>query len=305
MEKSYKRVKIAVLDTGITQEDYDFLRDSFENLMPPLEYEFKDFVKHAAEGIACDGSGHGSVGVSLLLRMCPSASLFIARVLETDVAIKDDVERVVQGIDWAIEKQVDIITMALGFEREQQLVNEAIDRAYKSGILIFAAASNDRNFSSVYCPAILTEQVFGIFSTNAGIRESPSLNPSPIGGDNFAIFGENIELSEGGPLVQGTSYSTSIAAGLAAMLLDFVHQEADIHRMREFSNLKKKPGMRMVFREMAKPDNGYLCIRPWKLLMSDRGSAGYTEEVDIRREQREWIRGTIVRLLQSERLNEL
>lgn len=195
--------------------------------------------------------------------------------------------------------------MALGFERARQPVIDAIDRAYRRGILIFAAASNGRNFNPVYCPAILTDQVFGIFSTNAGIRESQSLNPAPIGGDNFAIFGENIELSDEGPLVKGTSYSTSIAAGLAAMLLDFVRQEADINIMQELSNLKKKQGMRMVFWEMARPDNGYLCIRPWKLLGRDRDSAGYSEENGIRKEKREWIRGTIVRLLQPEKMHEL
>lgn len=96
MGKSYERVKIAILDTGITQEDYDYLRDSLENSTPPLEYEYKDFVRNAAEDTACDSSGHGSAGVSLLLKTCPHASLYIARVLETCVVVKDDVERVVQ-----------------------------------------------------------------------------------------------------------------------------------------------------------------------------------------------------------------
>lgn len=194
--------------------------------------------------------------------------------------------------------------MALGFERAQQRVIDAIDRAYRRGILIFAAASNGRNLTSVYCPAILTDQVFGIFSTDAGIRESRSLNPSPIGGDNFAIFGEDVELSEGGSLVQGTSYSTSIAAGLAAMLLDFVCQEAGIHTIRELSNLKSKQGMKMIFREMAKSDNGYLCIRPWKLLRNDLDSENHIDGDHVRSQEREWIRGTIARLLRLEKLHD-
>ncbi|EHK41814.1 hypothetical protein TRIATDRAFT_287239 [Trichoderma atroviride IMI 206040] len=298
MRDGYKRIKVAMLDTGITQEDYDYLRDSLSS------FEYKDFVDEAAKDTACDNSGHGSAGVSLLLKTCPQASLYIARVLETDVALTADVNTVVQGINWAIERQVDIITMALGFEKKQQRVIDAIDRAYRSGILIFAAASNDRNFSPVYCPAILTDQVFAMYSTNAGIRESWSLNPSPIAGDSFAIFGENVELKEEGPLVQGTSYSTSIAAGLAAMLLDFVSQEADIHKMRELSNLKKKQGMNMIFREMAKSDNGYLCIRPWKLLKNDIDYEDHLEDDQVRKQEREWIRGTIVRLLQLEKLHD-
>lgn len=94
--KSYKRVKIAILDTGIVQEDYDYYRDSSVHLSPSPEYVYKDFVRDSVKDTACDEIGHGSAGVSLLLRMCPTASLYIARVLETDVAVIDDVEKVVQ-----------------------------------------------------------------------------------------------------------------------------------------------------------------------------------------------------------------
>lgn len=193
--------------------------------------------------------------------------------------------------------------MALGFESEQQPVIDAIDRAYHKGILIFAAASNGRNLSPVYCPAILTDKVFGMFSTDAGIRESRSLNPSPIGGDNFAIFGEDVEVSEGGPLVQGTSYSTSIAAGLAAMLLDFVCQEADEQMIRELSNLKSKQGMTAIFQEMAESDNNYWCIQPWRLLKDDIDCDNHMDGDHVRNQEREWIRGTMARLLNPKKLH--
>ncbi|KAK1243845.1 hypothetical protein MKX08_001983 [Trichoderma sp. CBMAI-0020] len=256
---SYKRVKIAILDTGIAQDDYDYLRDFSTDPSPSLEYEYKDFVNEAKD-TPCDESGHGSAGVSLLLRMCPQACLYIARVVKTGVADENDVGRVVQAIDWAIDRRVDIITMALGFKTRQQSVVEAIDRAHRRGILIFSAASNGRNISSVYCPAILTDQVFGIYSTNAGIRESRSLNPSPIGGDNFAIFGEDVELREEGPLVRGTSYSTSMR---------LVWRQRYKDEMQELSYLQKKQGMKRIFQEMANFDYKYLCIRPWKLLKND------------------------------------
>lgn len=184
--------------------------------------------------------------------------------------------------------------MALGFQSRQQPVVDAIDREYRRGILIFAAASNGRNLSSVYYPAILTDEVFCIYSTNAGIRESRSLNPSRIRGDNFAIFGEDVELKEEGPLVQGTSYSTSIAAGLAAALLDFVRQEADIDELRDLSDLQKKQGMEKIFGAMTIFDNKYSCIQPWKLL---KDSAGYIGDDHAREQERKWIRGTIMRLL--------
>jgi hypothetical protein len=332
-------MKIAMLDTGIRQDDYEYLKE----FPSPLVY--KDFVSATPADTTYDNSGHGSTGISLLVKMCPNASLYIARVLDRDVATIADVNKIVQvklplllffllfllllpylfnylhlcahteaniclpkAIDWAILEKVDIITMAIGFEKTQQPLAEAILRAHGKGILIFSAASNGRNVDPVYCPAIFTDQVFGIFSTDAGIRESRSLNPSPLDPENsFAIFGEDVEppYGDGGPMVRGTSYSTSIAAGLAAALLDFSRQEMEKPGAPDLSRLKRRQQMKRVFREMANRGNGYYCIRPWKLLSPDLTYEVCGTRAEMRKRQRKWIRGSIERLLPEEKLHEL
>lgn len=202
-----------------------------------------------------------------------------------------------QGIDWAISQEVDIISMAIGFENEHQPLVEAIGRAHARGILIFSAASNGRNIDPVYCPAIITDQVFGMFSTNAGVRESTSINPSPLDASvSFAIFGEDVEIHEDGPLLKGTSYSTSIGAGVAAALLDFSRQGHD-GNIGRLSGLRGRQQMKRVLLEMSTPDGNYKCIRPWSLLKTD------ARQAEDRSVQREWIRGTIERLLQPENLH--
>lgn len=214
-----------------------------------------------------------------------------------------------KAIDWAITQQVDIITMAIGFEHTQQPLADAIGRAHGKGILIFSAASNACNVGPVYSPAILTDQVFGIFSTNARIRESRSLNPSPLDrSSSFAIFGEDVEPPNGeeGPLVRGTSYSTSVAAGLAAALLDFSRQhEKDGLDAPDLSLLQKRQRMKRMFHEMAKLDGDLHCIRPWKLLNNGPGYTGGEGREDVRKKQRRWIRFSIERLLPEEKLHEL
>lgn len=118
-----------------------------------------------------------------------------------------------------------MICLALGFKSEQPALVDVIDRAHARGILVFSAASNGQNFDAIYCPAIITHQVFCIFAADAGGREARSLNPSPAHRScNFAIFGEHVEVNEGNLLVTGTSYATAIATGLAAALLDFTRQ---------------------------------------------------------------------------------
>ncbi|KAI0543779.1 subtilisin-like protein [Xylaria curta] len=287
----YEPIKIAILDTGIKQEEYNYYLEC------QVHMEYADFINATPKSTTSDDTGHGTAGISLLVKTCPSASFYIVRVLKGNTATLADVDTMVKGIDWAIQKQVDIITMAIGFEHKQMPIVDAVDRAHRKGIHIFSAASNSGNLGSIYCPAILTEQVFGIFSTDAVIRESRSLNPSPLDPDSFAIFGENVQLyTEEGPLVRGTSYSTSIAAGLAGTLLDFAKRETNRDGSSELSELKKRQQLKRVFREMSRPDGRYHCIRPWKLLNHD-----YMHEGS---KQREWIRGTIKRLLQPEKLHE-
>ncbi len=88
--RGYERIKIAVLDTGIRQEDYDYLKEC------PSPPKYRDFVDAAQGDITCDKTGHGSAGISLLITTCPDASLYIARVLRSNVATMADVDRVAQ-----------------------------------------------------------------------------------------------------------------------------------------------------------------------------------------------------------------
>ncbi|CVL02617.1 uncharacterized protein FMAN_00120 [Fusarium mangiferae] len=280
-----QRVKIAILDTGIRLDDHDHYRKF------GIIAEYKDYVNNNSSN-PDDETGHGSAAASLLIRTFPNASLYLARVLKTNNPTRSEVQNVVDAIDWATKHEVDIITMALGFKEYQPEIAKAIARARSKQILIFSAASNSQNMQRIYFPAKDHYQVFGIFSTNAGNRESRDLNPSPDERQHsFAIFGEGVEIAEDKPLLSGSSYSTSIAAGLAGMLLDFSRQETDKEDVPDISRLRDMEVMTRIFLEMAREssDGRYKCIRPWDLLKSGK---------DIHRaKQREWIRGTIERLL--------
>ncbi|KAG7438701.1 Intracellular serine protease [Fusarium oxysporum f. sp. raphani] len=281
----YERIKIAILDTGINSDDHDYYRDF------GIIAEYKDYVNNN-DSNPDDETGHGSAAASLLVRTCPNASLYLARVLKTNTPTRAEVKNVVDAIDWATKHKVNIITMALGFKEYQPEIAKAVSRARSKQILIFSAASNSQNMESIYFPAKDHYRVFGIFSTNAGNRESRDLNPSPDDRQHsLAIFGEGVEVAEDKPLLSGTSYSTSIAAGLAGMLLDFSRQETDKKDIPDISRLSNMEVMMKMFLEMARDssDGRYKCIRPWDLLKSG---------MDMHRaKQREWIRGTIERLL--------
>lgn len=84
---AYRKTKIAVLDTGLHQGDYEYLAE-----FGPVQYN--DFVSPASP--PCDDTGHGSASVSLLVKMCPNARLYVARVLENNVATLRHVATIVK-----------------------------------------------------------------------------------------------------------------------------------------------------------------------------------------------------------------
>ncbi|KAK8879700.1 serine threonine kinase [Apiospora arundinis] len=301
MGLGYKKVRVAVLDTGIQANDYDHM-DAYD-----MMGGYRDFVTHGNDGSKQDEPGqHGSIAAFLLGTMCPTITLFLARVLETRDAREKEVQNVVDAIEWAIEKEVDIITMAIGFSNHNKTVEAAVRRARANGILIFSAASNQRNIGEICCPANMEDCVFGMFVANAGNREARELNPSMSAGNRlhcFAIFGEDLEWNENERLIRGSSYSTSMAAGLAALLLQFSRQKVDGennnnsgHRgTMDLASLKDMRGMTSVFCRMSKKDGSCECIRPWSLLRSEYEPKVWEpiEKERSREQQRNWIRQTI------------
>ncbi|KAJ8126393.1 hypothetical protein O1611_g7246 [Lasiodiplodia mahajangana] len=81
----------------------------------------------------------------------------------------------------------------------------------------------------------------------------------------------------------GTSYATSIAAGLAAKLIDFSRQESPDAPIRAVESLRTFEGMAAVFKTMVGERTLYNCLRPWKLLE-------YAEPAEARHKMRQRVR---------------
>ncbi|KAK2018695.1 extracellular alkaline serine protease [Colletotrichum eremochloae] len=256
-ENDYKKVRVAVLDTGI---EPDAAR-TFE-----IQDRYQDFTDHSHVTMR-DDTGHGTSIVELICKVCEPAEIYVARVWESDRATSKTVDSTIKALEWAISNSVDIICMAFGFTSSEPKLRDILKSALSSKILVFAAASNHGNLSGVAYPAIWSDYVFGIFSTNAMGLNSHQINPTGCGRNNFAILGEGVKLSSG-KTVDGTSYSTAIACGLAARLLDFAGQmHLSTQKYGDFrGELKDKMGMERVFRSLSKDSAGYNCIIPWSLL---------------------------------------
>ena len=136
-------VKIAVLDTGIDYNHPD-LKDNIKGgvsvVGPRTSTNPKDWKDknghgtHVAGIIAAENNDIGVVGVA------PKAWLFAVKVLNN--AGRGSYADVIDGIQWAIENGMQVISMSLGGSSYSQALEDACNAAYDAGLILIAAAGN-------------------------------------------------------------------------------------------------------------------------------------------------------------------
>ncbi|RBA17973.1 extracellular alkaline serine protease [Fusarium proliferatum] len=234
-DPTYKQVRVAVIDTGIDEND------SYARHIRG----YRDFVTNR-DDVKQDNTGHGTNSVKLIFKVYAEAEVYVARVFEFDEANDDTQDLMLEAIEHAKNVwQADVISIASGFERDHALMRRAIKGAASDGTLIFAAASNYGNIRQVTFPARMQDLIC-IYCTDGRAKVSQSINPAAqtTKSKNFAILGEGVSVP---PSIReqltGTSVATSIAAGLAGRLLDFSRQKDCRQNIRCVGNLASVEGI--------------------------------------------------------------
>jgi hypothetical protein len=169
--------------------------------------------------------------------------------------------------------KVDIIVMPFAFPHRNDEIEDVIDN-YHTKALLFAAASNKTD-EKLGFPACLPD-VFCIYSNQTRTIQSKFCKRGKQGKYNFSTIGEDVHgawptgLSDGTAELRqtGTSCSTPIAAGVAALVLQFARQSGR-GAVARANKLKNKRVMEKVLFECMteKQESGvYNLIEPWKLL---------------------------------------
>ncbi|KAF2963179.1 hypothetical protein GQX73_g10399 [Xylaria multiplex] len=253
-------IRIAILDTGV---------DSTDNLIKgALRTRIKDQRNFTGSSPTdhVDTYGHGTHVARLLLKMAPSADIFIAKISEGKHLDGDRMSSIARAIDYAVKEwNVDIISMSFGYYDQNDEIDSAIDRAFKANKLLFAAASNEGGNRGRSRPA----KSLGVICVHAcdGKGNKGGMNPSPVKRDfNFSTLGVAIESRWKGQTVykSGTSFATPVAAGIAANVLEFAGYQCSLSP-DNMDRLKRFDGMRAVLSEMCTERDGYDYLQPQNL----------------------------------------
>ncbi|KAF8847589.1 subtilisin-like protein [Acephala macrosclerotiorum] len=271
-------VKIAVIDTGV-----DFSHPSFKDFIKSGQLDRGlDLVDNGE--CMVDHDGHGTHTCHLLFKTAPYAKVYPMRVFKTMAADKSTPELINKAIHHAIDIwDVDIISMSFSFHEEELKIRQALEfvasRTNKP-VLLFAAASNNRGLlrHRIGYPARDTDHVICVNSSKAPDRKS-DFSPAGLSGrPNISVVGEDVEaawplhLNNGKEVrrMRGTSCATPIAAGIAALILEFSRKDApEVEILSErVAYLKQTSGMRSVLKRCMTDNHGderYNFLRPWVL----------------------------------------
>ncbi|MNI24870.1 Minor extracellular protease Epr precursor [compost metagenome] len=124
--------------------------------------------------------------------------------------------QVIEGLKWAMDNQVNIVSMSFGGKNYSQALAEAMSLAKEKGILLFAAAGND-GVNELDYPAKFNSVISVGAVNNEGVRLEGSNT-----GNELQFVGRGQDVSgyslQGEIIVEsGTSAATAQAASIAAL----------------------------------------------------------------------------------------
>jgi subtilisin family serine protease len=221
-----------VLDTGLDINNQLLTVGSLGGVsFVPGNPSYNDDHGHGTHvtGILAARPGNSSDGKPLYWSIAPGASHFSVKVLDSGGG--GAFVQIAQGLDWARNTGVDVISMSLGaLQQPPAVVGSAIAAASQNAVIVAAAGNNGPGNDTVNWPARYREVIgVGAVDRNRVIADFSSRGPADPNAfveDNVECVAPGVDIFSnrlgGGPqdLVQmsGTSMATPMVSAICALL---------------------------------------------------------------------------------------
>ena len=206
LSNSGKGARVLVLDTGIDKDHPSVAANfeagqSFTNPSITSGYPFFDdqgHGTHVAGTVAASLSNDGFTGVA------PQAKLLMGRVCSNEGCSNI---AVASGINWGVEKKVDLISMSLGGSFASPSERKAVAAALQAGITIVAASGNSGE-SMVSYPAALN----GVIAVGATDINNQKASFSQYGPE-LAVVAPGVDVMSSVPQGTGRDSEVKVSVG--------------------------------------------------------------------------------------------
>ncbi|KAL7785167.1 hypothetical protein V8C37DRAFT_420236 [Trichoderma ceciliae] len=246
IEQPICSVKVALIDDGVTPGQLNppgALKDGWP--LPGTRKLGSSRPFYSSE------KGHGTKMARLIQMMCPFVSLYVAKVdiyKDNDSSVATSAAK---AIEWAIEKDVDIISMSWtikriksGHGKNQKAIDSlelAIQKAAHKNIIIVCAVQDSAHYGNddIFPQKSDTKKLMIVGSADENGDRSKFVNEKSF---DYLFPGEVFVPEILAATDVGSSVATAIAAGMAAMVLWCTRYYAIVMKNRNDSALLDEQG---------------------------------------------------------------
>jgi subtilisin family serine protease len=224
--KKNKEIVVAVVDTGI-QGDHAFLAKNIHVIggKHSASNYGVDFSGEKVTNTPSDQHGHGTHVAGIVKSIFPEVKILALKYYNPKASGQANLDATIKAIQYAVDNNVDVINYSGGGPEASVEELRVLKAAEKKGILVIAAAGNERSNIDdkrhAYYPASYgLSNIITVGAHDDGLNIIPSSNYGKNSVD-IAAPGHRIRSSipeNGAGYMTGTSQATAFVSGVAAMI---------------------------------------------------------------------------------------
>ncbi|MEY9141767.1 MULTISPECIES: S8 family peptidase [Mammaliicoccus] len=212
-DSNNSNTKVAILDTGINNERINnaFVTKKYDAINKRNQITTNS--NHATQIASIITYGKHK---EKLIGISKTVSIYDVKVLDDELGGETD--SIVNGINWSIKNDVDIINMSFGFQRYNKELHDVIKKAKKQGIILVGAAGNNMDDYSDY-PARFNE----VYSITAIDKNNKPFIYAPTKKVDFKAPGVEVytlDSKDEFTTVNGTSFAAAYFTSYLTTKLD-------------------------------------------------------------------------------------